>query len=47
MKFYLVLEGDSVCTIAKKFNTTCQEIIKLNDLTNVDFIKPGDVLRVK
>ena len=47
MKLYQVQKGDKICTIAEKFNTTCQKIIELNELTNVDFIKPGDVLRVK
>ena len=47
MLFYSVLDGDKICTIAEKFHTTCQKIIELNELTNVDFIKPGDVLRVK
>ena len=47
MQFYSVLEGDRICTIAEKFHTTCRQIIEWNGITNVDFIKPGDVLRVK
>lgn len=46
-EFYEVQKGDKICTIAKKFNTTCEKIIKLNDITNIDFIKEGDILRVK
>lgn len=46
MIWYLVLEGDRLCSIAEKFHVTCSQIIEWNDITNVDFIKPGDVLRV-
>lgn len=47
MKFYQVKKGDKICTIAEKFKTTCQKIIELNNLTNVDFIQEGDIIRVK
>lgn len=47
MKFYVFQKGDKICTIAEKFNTTCQKIIELNNLTNVDFLEDGDVIRVK
>lgn len=47
MKFYVFQYGDKLCTIAEKFHTTCQKLIELNELTNVDFLKEGDVLRVK
>ena len=46
-QFYVVQYGDRICTIAKKYNTTCEKIIKLNGLTNVDFIKEGDILRIR
>lgn len=47
MKFYEVQKGETLCMIAEKFNTECKKLIELNKLTNVDFIKEGDILRVK
>lgn len=47
MKFYQVQKGETLCMIAEKFNTECKKLIELNNLTNVDFIKEGDILRVK
>ena len=47
MKFYQVQKGETICDIAKKFGITCEQIINLNMITNQDFIKEGDVLRVK
>ncbi len=47
MKLYVYRKGEKICEIAEKFNTTCQKIIELNNLTNVDFLEDGDVIRVK
>ena len=47
MKFYQVQKGETLCKIAEKFKTDCKKLIELNELTNVDFIKEGDVIRVK
>lgn len=47
MKFYQVQKGDTICEIAKKFGVTCEQIINFNEISNQDFIKEGDVLRVK
>lgn len=47
MLLYKVMKNDTLCLIAKKFNTTCKELIVLNDLTNIDFIKEGDILIIK
>lgn len=46
-EFYQVQYGDHICEIAKKYNTTCEKIIKLNELTNIDYIKEGDILRIR
>jgi len=42
VEVYLVKEGDTVSTIAQKFNITTNTILWANDIENVDEIKPGD-----
>ena len=39
---YLVEEGDSVSTIAKKFGITVNTILWANDIENASLIQPGD-----
>lgn len=39
---YLVQEGDSVSTIAKKFDITVNTILWANDIENAALIQPGD-----
>lgn len=41
---YVVGAGDTLWNLAKKYNTTIDELIKLNDLENVDTIDVGDKL---
>ena len=45
MFMYTVKKGDSLYSIAKKYNTTYQEIMKLNYLTNTN-LSVGQVLRI-
>ena len=45
-KVYTVQVGDMLWKIAKKFNTTWQELQKLNKLSNPNLILPGQVLVV-
>lgn len=45
-KTYTVVTGDVLWKIAQKFNTTWQELQKLNKLTNPNLILPGQVLVV-
>lgn len=47
MKFYQVQKGETICEIAKKFGVTCEDIINWNEISRQDFIKEGDVIRVK
>lgn len=44
---YVVNPGDTVYTIARRFHTTVQDIVRLNGLTNPDVIYPGQILRVR
>lgn len=44
MKYYIVEKGDTLCKIAKKFNVSIKQIAELNGITNVDFIKEGDLI---
>jgi cell wall-associated NlpC family hydrolase len=43
---YTVLAGDSLTTIARKFNTTRKKLRKLNDLSSSSSVKPGQELLV-
>ena len=45
MFMYTVKQGDTLYSIAKRYNTTPQKIIDLNYLKSTS-IKPGDVLRI-
>jgi LysM repeat protein len=41
-----VREGDTVAGIAFEYDTTVQDILRDNGLSDTDFINPGDILRV-
>ncbi len=41
---YVVVEGDTLSLIAKRFNTTLEALVKANGLTNIDFIWTGQTL---
>lgn len=43
---YIFQKGDCLTKIARKFNKTVQEIADLNGITNVDFIKIGDIIYI-
>ena len=46
-EWYIVMEGDTLYTIAKKFNTTVDQLVELNNLCNPDVIFPRRVLRIR
>lgn len=41
---YIIKKGDTLYTIAKKFDTTVDELASMNDIANVDRIYAGQVL---
>ncbi len=43
---YTVQRGDTLRSIARKFNTTVQAILALNAIPNPDIIYPGQVLKI-
>ncbi|MBB6177972.1 MULTISPECIES: LysM peptidoglycan-binding domain-containing protein [Anoxybacillus] len=46
-KSYIVQPGDTLSTIAKKFNVTVNDLLALNpNITNVDFIRVGQTINV-
>jgi flagellum-specific peptidoglycan hydrolase FlgJ len=44
---YIVQKGDTLTAIAKKYNTTVQQLVKLNNIKNPNLILVGQKLRVK
>lgn len=44
--YYTVKKGDLLSDIAKKFNTTVDQLVKWNHLTNPNYISVGQRLRV-
>lgn len=41
---YYTKEGDTLWNIAKKFGSTVDEIVKVNNIENPDVIMPGEQL---
>ena len=46
MTIYVVQKGDTLWELAKKFNTTIDDIVELNDIENPDLIYPGQKLLI-
>ncbi|MCK8817040.1 L,D-transpeptidase family protein [Natroniella sulfidigena] len=44
--YYTVQPGDTLYQIAKKFNTTVQELVRLNNLTDQNLIYPGQRIKI-
>ena len=44
--YYKVLKGDTLSEIAKRFDTTVSAIAKENNITNVNRIYPGEILKI-
>lgn len=46
-KTYVVKSGDTLTSIAQKFNMSVSELVKLNKLSNSDQVNAGQTLKVK
>lgn len=46
-EYYVVQKGDNLTKIAKKFNTTVDKLVELNNIENPNLIYPGQKLKVK
>ncbi|SHJ58319.1 DUF3794 and LysM peptidoglycan-binding domain-containing protein [Paramaledivibacter caminithermalis] len=44
---YFVQEGDNLWDIAKRYNTTKKEILKTNEISEIEEIKPGDKIIIQ
>jgi LysM repeat protein len=44
---YMVRFGDTLTSIARKFNTTVQELARINNIQNPDMIYDGQFIRVR
>lgn len=47
MFFILWRSGDNLTKIARKYDITVNQILRLNDIKNQNLIYPGEVLRIK
>lgn len=45
--YYVVKKGDTLTSIAKKYKTSVDKLVKLNKIKNANLIKVGQKLRVK
>lgn len=45
--YYVVKKGDTLISIAKKYKTTVDDLVKLNKIKNPNLIKIGEKLRIK
>ena len=46
-EYYLVRWGDNLTNIAKKYNTTVENLVKLNNISNPNLIFAGNQIRVR
>ena len=46
-EYYTIQSGDTLSEIAERFNTTVDELVRLNNIENPDLIYAGDTIRVK
>lgn len=46
-RWYVVRRGDTLYTLAKRFNTTVAELVSLNQIADPDRIYPGQILRMR
>ena len=44
ISIYVVQKNDTIWNLAKKYNTTMEDIIKINNIENPDIIYPGEKL---
>ena len=44
---YVVRSGDTLSSIARRFNTTVNELVELNSISNSNLIYPGQVLKIE
>lgn len=45
-RVYVVVQGDSLSSIAARYGTTWQELQRINGIPNADLIHPGDLIRL-
>lgn len=45
--WYVVRYGDTLYTIARRFFTTLDSLLELNELADPDVIFPGEIIRIR
>jgi len=43
---YVIRPGDTLSSIARRFNTTVEELVRLNNIANPDLIIAGETLLI-
>jgi len=46
MTTYIVQPGDTLYSIARRFNVSIEAILEVNDIANPNFIYPGQILQI-
>jgi LysM repeat protein len=46
-KYYIVKTGDTLWAISRRFNTTVENLVRLNYIDNPDCIRVGQRLRIE
>ena len=47
MTTYIVQNGDTLSSIAQKFDTTVQSIVSINNISNLNLIYTGEILKIR
>ena len=47
MTTYIVQNGDTLSSIAQKFDTTVQSIVSINNISNPNLIYTGEILKIR
>lgn len=47
IRTYIVQQGDTLYSIANKFHTTVENILKINNILNPNLIYPGEILKIE
>ncbi len=44
---YSIMKGDTLTSIAKQYNTTVDELVKINNIKDKDRVNEGQIISIK